>query len=47
MYQLVHQACTIWYMPAPVTVSITVPQPVDEVFAFLDVMANTSRSPTT
>ena len=40
MYQLVHQACTIWYMPAPVTVSITVPQPVDEVFAFLDVMAN-------
>jgi len=28
------------YMPKPVTVSIDVPQPVDEVFDFLDVMAN-------
>jgi hypothetical protein len=27
-------------MPAPVTVSIDVPQPRDDVFAFLDVMAN-------
>jgi hypothetical protein len=27
-------------MPSPITVSIDVPQPRDEVFAFLDVMAN-------
>src|SRR4051812_16714938 len=32
--------CTIRYMPAPVTVSIDVPQPRDEVYDFLDVMAN-------
>src|SRR6187200_3439613 len=33
--------CTIWYtMTPPVTVSIDVPQPPADVFAFLDVMAN-------
>src|SRR3954452_3905890 len=30
----------MWYMSSPVTVSIDVPQPRDEVYAFLDVMAN-------
>lgn len=30
----------MWYMPAPVTVSIEVPQPPDQVFEFLDLMAN-------
>src|SRR3954469_1741181 len=30
----------MWYMPSPVTVSIDVPQARDEVYAFLDVMAN-------
>ena len=31
----------MWYiMTSPVTVSIDLPQPRDEVFAFLDVMAN-------
>jgi hypothetical protein len=30
----------MWYMSSPVTVSIDLPQPRDEVFAFLDVMAN-------
>lgn len=28
------------YMPKPVTVSVDVPQPVEEVYEFLDVMAN-------
>lgn len=32
--------CTIWYMPQPVVVSIDVPQGRDEVYEFLDVMAN-------
>jgi polyketide cyclase/dehydrase/lipid transport protein len=30
----------MWYMPSPVTVSIDVPQAREDVFAFLDVMAN-------
>ena len=30
----------MWYMPAPVTVSVDVPQRRADVFAFLDVMAN-------
>ena len=30
----------MWYMSSPVTVSVDVPQPRDEVYAFLDVMAN-------
>ena len=30
----------MWYMSSPVTVSIDVPRPRDEVYAFLDVMAN-------
>lgn len=30
----------MWYMPSPVTVSIDVPQPREDVFAFLDVLAN-------
>jgi hypothetical protein len=30
----------MWYMSSPVTVSIDVPQPRAEVYAFLDVMAN-------
>jgi uncharacterized protein YndB with AHSA1/START domain len=30
----------MWYMPKPVTVSIDVPNPRDEVYEFLDVMAN-------
>ncbi len=30
----------MWYMPAPVKVSVEVPTAIDEVFAFLDVMAN-------
>jgi uncharacterized protein YndB with AHSA1/START domain len=30
----------MWYMPKPVVVSIDVPQDLDSVFAFLDVMAN-------
>jgi uncharacterized protein YndB with AHSA1/START domain len=35
--------CTIWYMPKPVSVSIEVPDAIEEVFAFLDVMANHER----
>src|SRR5690349_4189887 len=31
--------CTMWYMK-PVAVTTTVPQPVEEVFDFLDVLAN-------
>jgi uncharacterized protein YndB with AHSA1/START domain len=30
----------MWYMPSPVTVSIDVPQPREDVFSFLDVLAN-------
>jgi Polyketide cyclase / dehydrase and lipid transport len=30
----------MWYMSSPVTVSVDVPQPRREVYAFLDVMAN-------
>ena len=30
----------MWYMSSPVTVTVDVPQPRDEVYAFLDVMAN-------
>ncbi len=35
------EKCTMWYiMPAPVTVSVDVPQRRADVYAFLDVMAN-------
>ncbi len=30
----------MWYMPAPVTVSVEVPQSVEQVYEFLDLMAN-------
>ena len=30
----------MWYMPAPVVVVIEVPQPVQQVYSFLDLMAN-------
>jgi hypothetical protein len=40
VYRLVHLRCTIWYMPKPVTVSIDVPQDREDVFRFLDLMAN-------
>lgn len=40
MYHLGHIACTMWYMPKPVTVTIVVPQHIEHVFEFLDVMAN-------
>src|SRR4051794_23944685 len=40
VYRSVHQRCTVWYMPKPVTVTIAVDQPRERVFEFLDVMAN-------